>query len=172
MVGLIGFGEETFGEEAFGVMTCCKGEGRPRLSDGRVECLGEGGLDSWNAAGEIGLAGSRAGCELIEDLGVCFDWPETGGVGGGGSWNEADEDVLEDVLGPDGVDGVGIWKADVGEPVLDGPLRAGDCSGVSKSNSGLEVVVGGIAGSVGVAGANDGVSVVSKAEKSHIAAEG
>lgn len=165
-VGLIGFGEE-----AFGVMTCCSGEGRPRLSDGRVECLGAGGLDSWNAAGEIGLAGSRAGCELIEDFGVCLDWAETGGVGGGGSWNEADDDVL-DVIGPDGVDGVGIWKADVGDPVLEGPLRAGDCNGVSKSNSGLEVVVEGMAGSVGVMGAKDGVSFVSKAEKFHIPAEG
>lgn len=153
-------------------MTCCNGDGRPRLSDGRAECLGEGGLGSWNAAGEIGLTGSRAGCELIEDFGVCFAWPEIGGVGGGGSWNEAEDDVLEDATGRDGVDGVGIWKADVGDPVLEGPLRAGDCSGVSKSNSGLEVVVGGIAGSVGVMGAKNGVSFVSKAEKSQIAGEG
>lgn len=167
MVGLIGFGEE-----AFGVMTWCNGEGRPKLSEGRVECLGEGGLESWNAAGEIGLVGSRAGCELIEDFGVCLDWVETGGVGGGGSWNEADDDVLEDAIGPDGVDGVGIWNADVGDPVREGSLRAGDCNGVSKSNSGLEVVVGGMEGSVGVSGAKDGARVVSKAEKSHTPAEG
>lgn len=153
-------------------MTCCKGDGRPKLSDGRFECLGDGGLESWNAAGEIGRMGSRGGCELIDDFGVCFDEVETGGVGGGGSWNEAGDEVLEDAIGPDGVDGVGSWKAAVGEPVLEGPLKAGDCSGVSKSNSGFEVVVGGMAGTVGVTGENDGARVVSKAEKSHISVEG
>lgn len=128
---------------------------------------------SWNAAGEIGLIDSRAGCELIEDFGVCFDGLETGGVdGGGGSWNEAGDEVVEDAIGPDGVDGVGSWNADIGDPVLEGPLRAGDCSGVSKSKSGFEVVVGGMAGTVGVWGEKDGAKVVSKAEKSHTSAEG
>lgn len=46
---------------------------------------------------------------------------------------------------------------EAGEAVRDGVLGVGDCNGVSKLNSGFEVVVGGMAGAAGV---------LSKAEKS------
>lgn len=63
------------------------------------------------------------------------------------------------------------WDADIGDAVFEGPLRAGDCRGVSNSNSGFDVMVGGIEGTIGGVGVA-ATCAVSKAAKSQIWAAG
>lgn len=70
------------------------------------------------------------------------------------------------------MEGLDSWNADIGDAVLEGPLRVGDCNGVSNSNSGFEVIVGGMAGTIGGVVAAGACDVLSKAEKSQVWAAG
>lgn len=146
----------------FGIITLCNGDGRIRVKEflgvwcGRIGADGVGALVvGWIHAGDaaLGVDVIVGDCETGNGAGdVLLDSAlDVGESGGGNEPGDPDLDILRA-----GECGSGN---EAGERVLDGGFRAGDGKGVSKSNAGFEVVVGGSAGAA---------DVLSNDEKSHI----